>query len=164
MKNLKTKKLLLALLASVVIPVSAQTTGDDGVEIVIHGLDGSKTECLLNDVQKLTFQDDYFTLLTKDGQSRFFNYDETGRIVFTGIETGIEQITPEGVSTINISYDGRNINITGCKAPEQLSIYDVSGRPMIRTTVQGDTNISTESLSNGVYILKLNNRTFKFSR
>lgn len=150
------------MLASVIIPFSASA---DDVLIKIYGAGNSSAEeFVLDEVKKLTFQDDYFTVMTFGGESRFFNYDETGRIVFTSVATGIAQVTPEGVSSIDISYDGSVLRITGCKSSAQLRIYDVTGRPVIGKTINGDTDISTENLPSGVYILKLNNRTFKFSR
>lgn len=158
------KNSVMAILASFILPMSAMADGE-GLSIkVFHGT-GAPTEYSLDAVRKITFQEDGFTVAFKNAEQAdaSFFYDEVGKIMFGEVSTGIENVQKEEGSDIAISYDGRTLNVTTAEAA-QLRLFDVSGRPVISERISGNAQVSTENLSAGVYILKVNNKTFKFSK
>ena len=165
MKNLMINKAFLTALASVFISSSA--LADDGLKIqVVSNVEGAApVEYVLDDILKITFQENDFTIVLKNGNgSTSFDYMNTQKMVFDNIKTGIENVHSEKAGDIAITYDGNYIRVSGCSESAQLRLYDISGRPLLSQTVKGDTEISTENLSAGVYIMKVNSKTFKFSK
>ena len=105
-----------------------------------------------------------FTMIfNTDAPDEEFRYEDVLKMQFGTKEyTGIQSVADD--ADINISYDGSYLRIEGCGEASVLRVYDISGRPVISQRVNAQAEISTEQLSAGVYILKINNKTFKFSK
>ena len=162
MNLLKMRKTVLALAASVMLPFSANA--DDVVTFRITGQDGAVKEFVLDDISRLTFGAETFTMVFNNAAANEeFRYDDVLNMQFgfDGI-TGVQQVADE--ADITIRYDGVMLIIDGCPEGARLAVYDISGRPVINQSVQESAQISTEQLTAGVYILKINNKTFKFSK
>ena len=165
MKNNYIRKIAAAMFVALVMPFSAQAQTDDGTMLKIRTTDDCEVSVPLDNVRKLTFGDDSFTLFTvSEGENYGFKYDEVMKIMFEDVATGIDEQIASEADGINIAYDGTFLRITGCKKASQLIVYDISGRPVISQRIQGNAVLSTENLGAGVYILKVNNKTFKFSK
>lgn len=164
MKHFKIKKKILAALATLIIPLSV--SADDGIKIVVYGsADGDVTEVGIDDVRNITFQDETLTMLLFGDESKVFNYSDISKICFESIATEIESVTPGDIEDgTTIIYDGNVLRIIGCAQPSQLRIFDITGKTVISEQIKGDTMINVEGLSAGVYVLKVNNKTFKFSK
>lgn len=158
------KTLVLALIAI----VATNATAQEESKLVIYNHDGeAPVEIVIDDIHKITFQDEHFTMVYIDNfkPSEQYLYDDVRAIKFSGLITGIGSVENEdGVSAISISREGDNINVSGITKPAHLTLYDISGRPVMNNTITSDTQISTETLTSGVYILRVNNKTFKFSK
>ena len=164
MKHSRIKKGILAMITSVVIPFSA--FADDGVTFKVIGTEGNVKEYSLEEIQRLTFQEETFTVMFNSNLGdEIFRYDDVQSIQFGPVSTGLENIRiDDAAGKFAISYDGTILSISGCSDKAQLTVYDISGRPIISQNINGNAAISTESLNSGVYILKINNKTFKFSK
>ena len=164
MKHSRIKKGVLAIITSVVIPFSA--FADDEVTFKVIGTNGNINEYNLEEVRRLTFQEETFTLMFNSSQGdEIFRYDGVRCMQFGSVSTGQDNIRiDDAVGEFTIRYDGTVLNISGCSDKVQLTVYDISGRPVISQNINGDAAVSTEALNSGVYILKINNKTFKFSK
>lgn len=147
--------------------VSSSVLADDGLTLkVISSTGETPVEYALDDIRKITFQTDNFTVMFNDvahGSEKFL-YEDVQKMVFGTSTTSIDNVKSENGSEIAISYDGRTIKVSGCEETAQLRVFDISGRPVISEIVSGEALVSTENLSTGVYILRVNNKTFKFSK
>lgn len=164
MKHLKIKKTVFAMLASCLISSSA--LADNGIKIkVFCSYDTSSKEFAIDEIRKIAFNNDGMTFLFKDEATpeEFFEYGDVGSMKFEEISTSIENVKSEKDGNIEIAYDGRMIKVSGCDAA-QLRVFDIAGRPVISENISGEATISTENLASGVYILKVNNKTFKFNK
>ena len=165
MKHLNIRSKIFGVMASLVLPLSA--AADNGVTLVVcDGAGNAAKEFSLDAIRKLTFQDDGFTVMFNDAAkgSESFAYDSVGKLMFGDVSTGIADVKVGGTNGIAISYNGTMLSISGCTQPEVVRVFDISGRPVISTRVSGNAEISTENLASGVYILKVNSKTFKFSK
>lgn len=152
------------MFASVTIPLPVMADDDTAIKII--GTSGGAQEFSINNVGKITFQDETFTFSFTDGvtENMIFWYDEVKRMEFTDIATGIDNVTQEyNEDEIAISFDGSTLFISGCAVPSQMQVYDISGRPVMKRMVHGVVKVSVGNLSSGVYILKLNDKNFKFN-
>lgn len=165
MKHLKIRKTVLAMMASLFVTSSALADGGDIKIKVVSNVDGvSPVEYALDDIRKITFQEYGFTIMLNDGTSdSSFEYSDIQKMVFDNVQTGIENVKTETGSGIVLAYDGSTIRVSGVEKA-QLMVFDIAGRPVISQKVQGEAEVSTENLSAGVYIVKVNNKTFKFSK
>lgn len=163
MKQFKLKKNVLAALATLIIPLSA--SADEEMKIVVYGSgSGEVTEIKIDDVRNITFQDETLTMLLLEQGTKVFNYSDIGKICFETVSTSIESVTPDDGDETAISYDGNVLRISGCTKPSHFRIFDITGQNVMNSSIQGDTEISVGNLSSGIYILKVNNKTFKFSK
>ena len=168
MKHLKIKKTVFALLASFL--VSSSALADEGIKIkVFSSYDSSVSEFNIDWLRKISFSNDGITFIYKDGVQdgspleQFFAYGDVAKMTFAGLVDGIDNVKTDKNGNIEIAYDGRTIKVSGCDAG-QLMVFDIAGRPVIRESVSGESVISTDNLASGVYILKVNNKTFKFNK
>ena len=165
MKHLRIKKKVLLMLSSVIIPLSM--SADDNLKLLVYDkTQGNVTEIPVNDVLKLTFQETAFTIDFYDVSlgKKIFYYDDVSSMKFGETPTGIGCVTPDADSGITIAYDGRNILISGCEAGTKLMMYDISGRPVMNAIVDVQASISTEGIARGIYVVRVNNKTFKFNK
>ena len=165
MKHLKIRKTVLAMMTSLLISSSAFADEDLKIKVVSN-VDGvAPVEYAINDIRKITFQEYGFTIMLKDGTSdSSFEYIDIQKMVFDNVNTGIDNVKSEKADGIAISYDGSSIKVSGCAEASQLRVFDIAGRPVISESIKGEAVISTENLSSGVYILRVNNKTFKFNK
>lgn len=163
MKHLKLKNLIMAA-ATIIIPL--QASADDGVSIKVVMLDGSSpNEYALDDVSRIVFGEDGFTMnFLNNEHAAYYAYDDVGKIMFDLLPTGIDNAAVNNKDVIAVRYDGNMLKITGCKESANVTVYEITGRPVISRNISGDTTVSTDNLLAGVYILKVNNITFKFSK
>lgn len=164
MKHLKIRKTVLAMMASLFI--SSSVFAEDGIKIKVVKVDGmAPVEYSINDIRKITFQEYGFTIMLNDGTSdSSMEYSDVQKMVFDNVITGIDNVKSEKVDNIAITYNGSVIKVSGCEEAAQLRLFDISGRPVISQNIQGEAVISTENLASGVYILRVNNKTFKFNK
>ena len=162
MKLLTTRKMLLSLAASIIFSLSA--SADDVITFRVVADNGTVKEFALDEVNRLTFQEETFTMIfNTDAADEQFRYEDVLNMHFgTKSTTAVQNVAED--AALNISYDGSFLRIEGIAEPSVLRVYDISGRPVMSQRVNGQAEISTEQLSAGVYILKINNRTFKFSK
>ncbi len=167
MKHLPIKVRLFGVLAALFAAMPSSAQQEETKLVIYNHAGGSPVEIPIDNVRKVTFQDTYFTMMYNDGMQAddTFAYDDVKSIKFSGIETGIGNINAEdGTGEIVISRSGSQINISGITDKVHIRLFDISGRQIFGRTSAVDTSVSTDELSEGVYILRVNNKSFKFSK
>ena len=154
--------MLLSMAASVIFSLSA--SADDVVTLKVIDQNGAEKEYALDDVKRLAFHEESFTMFFNgNAASEEFRYEDVLKMQFGAKDyTGLQNVAED--TDFNIKYDGSMLMVEGCGNGANMLIYDISGRPVMNKRINNSAEISTSQLSAGVYILKINNKTFKFSK
>lgn len=149
-------KLLFTMLA---LFVSSIIYATDVSNLVAVSADGNETTYLFADVQRIEVQADNetgkMTILQKNG-TKVGNYQ---KILFaTSSHTSLEEnkelqifVFPNPVS--------HTLNIQGVDENTSLEVYNLTGKSLIKDK---GTELDVTSLTQGTYILRINNKYVKF--
>lgn len=148
-------KLLFAML---ILFVSSIIYATEVSNLVAVSADGSETTYLLVDVQRIEVQADNekgeMTILQKNG-TKVGSYQ---KILFAEPQTGIEEL---GISSVFI-YPNPVTNtlfIQGVEDETILEVYNLTGKSVLKDK---GTELDVTSLTQGTYILRINNQYVKF--
>lgn len=148
-------KLLFAML---ILFVSSIIYATEVSNLVAVSADGSETTYLLVDVQRIEVQADNekgkMTILQKNG-TKVGSYQ---KILFAEPQTGIEEL---GISSVFI-YPNPVTNtlfIQGVEDESILEVYNLTGKSVLKDK---GTELDVTSLTQGTYILRINNQYVKF--
>lgn len=84
--------------------------------------------------------------------------NSTLNVVYEKIETSVEQIDASSMKQIRVSVNENTVNVVGADYDSDVMIYGVNG-----VNVYSGTEKSITLDENGVYILTVEDRTFKFA-
>jgi hypothetical protein len=148
-------KLLFAML---ILFVSSIIYATEVSNLVAVSADGSETTYLLVDVQRIEVQADNekgkMAILQKNG-TKVGSYQ---KILFAEPQTGIEEL---GISSVFI-YPNPVTNtlfIQGVEDEAILEVYNLTGKSVLKDK---GTELDVTSLTQGTYILRINNQYVKF--
>ena len=158
----KSAFLLTLALAGTATSASAQAS------LVLNPKQGSseKKEFLLDGIRTLTFGDDGLTVNLKDGQTYAAAFDNLATLTFRDESTAIETVTAEYAANLDLFLtDGRlGVNNLPDNVATEAALYDAAGRAVLMRRQWNGEPIAIGHLPKGVYIFKVNNQTFKFTR
>lgn len=158
----KSAFLLTLALAGTATSASAQAS------LVLNPKQGSseKKEFLLDGIRTLTFGDDGLTVNLKDGQTYAAAFDNLATLTFRDESTAIETVTAEYAANLDLFLtDGRlGVNNLPANVATEAALYDAAGRVVLMRRQWNGEPIAIGHLPKGVYIFKVNNQTFKFTR
>lgn len=149
------KKIALSLMVALSC-LTAKAT--DGKSLFVSFNDGSKIEFALSTLPEVTFGDDQMTVKTTATTA---SYELWKVSTFTyGTTTGIKQVETNN----KFALEGDRIIVDGTK--NQVSAFALDGKNVsLSPIVTGDkTVINLDGLSQGVYIIKINNKSIKIAR
>lgn len=136
------------LLTTCILALNAMSLSAQEYNYLVFQNQDNSTKCLSIDGLKITFQDDQ-AVATVGGQTETFPLTDLKKLYFSEQEiTGIEQVVT--------TDDNISIEITGGKlkvhAPEgsHIAVFQTDGR-----------RVSGEYLPQGIYIVRVNNHSFK---
>ena len=157
------RKPILTLAAATMMALGAQA--QDVLTFKVAGTGGTDSEFVVDDISRIAFTSDSFTITFNTAAAdETFAYDDVLKMYFGTRDMSAIQNVAADADGINITYDGTMLVIDGCPARTDITVYDISGRPMMRSVADGRTEVNTAQLTAGVYIVKINSKTFKFSR
>ncbi|WP_234396334.1 T9SS type A sorting domain-containing protein [Prevotella dentasini] len=82
---------------------------------------------------------------------------------FVGLTDGIGQLTRQETGKLTISLRENLLTVHGIGSqPALATIYDISGQIVLRAKVADGESIDASALSNGIFIIRVNNKTLKF--
>lgn len=132
-------------------------------KLVIYADGSEKQAFALADIVKLTLGDESLTVYTTDSQTATFAYADIGRIGFKDLTNGIASVHAGTAAPALYCREGK-IGAEGLAAPARAAIVDLGGRTVWERRQWDGSPVSTLQLAKGVYILKVNNNTLKFTR
>lgn len=140
------------------------TAAEAQESLVVYNAAGAEAQSFaLTDIVKITLGDDDVTVVTSGSKASTFKYDDVRSIKFSNLTTGI---TPAQITGSDLKLYLRNgmIGAENAVKPAKAMIFDLSGRAVMTRDGWDGTPFSVASLAKGVYILKVNNNTLKFTR
>ena len=149
------KKIALSLLIALSF-ISAKAA--DGKSLFVSFNDGSKIEFALSTLPEVTFGNDKMTVKSTATTA---SYELWKVSTFTyGTTTGIKQVETNN----KFAFEGDRIIVDGTN--NKISTFALDGKAikLSPTTAEGKTIINLNALTNGVYIIKINNKSIKVAR
>lgn len=149
------KKIALSLLIALSC-ISAKATDDKSLFVSFN--DGSKIEFALSTLPEVTFGNDKMTVKSTATTA---SYELWKVSTFTyGTTTGIKQVETNN----KFAFEGDRIIVDGTN--NKISTFALDGKAikLSPTTAEGRTIINLNALTNGVYIIKINNKSIKVAR
>ena len=149
------KKIALSLLIALSF-ISAKAA--DGKSLFVSFNDGSKIEFALSTLPEVTFGNDKMTVKSTATTA---SYELWKVSTFTyGTTTGIKQVETNN----KFAFEGDRIIVDGTN--NKISTFALDGKAikLSPTTAEGKTIINLNALTNGVYIIKINNKSLKVAR
>ena len=148
------KKIALSLLVALSC-ISAKAA--DGKSLFVSFNDGSKIEFALSTLPKVTFGNDKMTV-TSTATTASYELRKVSTFTY-GTTTGIKQ-----VENNKFAFEGDRIIVDGTH--NQVSAFALDGKAVSLSPIitSNKTIISLDSLTHGVYIIKINNKSIKIAR
>lgn len=151
------KKLLLslAMAACTMFAWGAETDGYNCLRC--HLQNGSHMDVVLHEDITITFNDSH---LVATSSKATVEVPKSDLSIFEHLYVpgaGINDATEETAA----NFDGNSIIFSGLPENSSIRVFDLEGRCMKETTVSGSGYISLTDLSQGVYVINVNNKSFK---
>ena len=149
------KKIALSLLVALSC-ISAKAA--DGKSLFVSFNDGSRIEFALSTLPEVTFGNDKMTV-TSTATTASYELWKVSTFTY-GPTTGIKQVETNN----KFAFEGDRIIVDGTN--NKISTFALDGKAikLSPTTAEGKTIINLNALTNGVYIIKINNKSIKVAR
>lgn len=109
----------------------------------------------------VTFSDNQLIVTTKYFDVEFYDLNMIRKITYKIDEgSGINDIIADKPL---MKFVGNDIEFTGVKAGDKISVFAINGIQIMdkKVAASGDFTLSLSNLSQGVYLININGRTFK---
>lgn len=150
------KKKLLWFAFLLIAATQANAIGYKSVVVTLH--DGSSSKIDLTDGMKTTFDgtnvvfaDDVFLVEFEKSQVSKFEFSET---------TGINNVE---TSDANVNFKDGILTLTGMPDKSKVAIYTVAGIGIETIEFSRNCDIDLNNLQSGVYIVNINNVSYKIA-
>ena len=137
---------------------------DDG--FVVRMNNGTAEAFKFSETKKITFNADGFNVI--DTQSKnvgTYLFEEVAKITFDNELTGIEQAISDGEDVMfRLSADRQSVEVSGIGADSVMRLHSITGTTVMSTASFNGSSVDISNLPEGIYILSINNKTFKFKK
>lgn len=157
------KELLVSVLTAIMAMGSSSLHAQ--AKLVVTPLNGGQTgEYALTDIQKITFGEDGMHVVGSNFEVEpLWKLSTIKNLQFVGLTDGIGQLTRQETGKLTISLRENLLTVHGIGSqPALATIYDISGQIVLRAKVADGESIDASALSNGIFIIRVNNKTLKF--
>ncbi len=161
--RLRPSHYLLALIvaASMSLTVSAQQG------LIVKSSTGSTTAISYNDVAKLTFANEVMTVVSPTGGlGQSFTLATTNLISFGDVTpNALNDISGNASIKLYPTVAKSNLYLQGATEGTFAVIYSITGSKVMQVDVKSNVeNINVSGLKTGIYMLRVNGKTFKFNK
>ena len=154
------KKHLLLLMF---LGAAGTALAQDHVQVVMGG---EQFNYALDDVSRIEFVQEGINVVQSDEQGDTYLFaDNLERIVFhPTIETSVETVKTEPM-TLFVARDGSHVSVRGWHGDKAaVSIYALNGQRVLGLTGWNGSDIDISGLSQGVYVIKVGDKSAKFRK
>jgi hypothetical protein len=149
--------LLLFFIGAAIAELSAQN------KMVLHFTNNSQTVLDISAVRKLNFNNNNLVLNYQNGTTATYAVSEISKMLFATISGIIDE--PEQNTDI-ILYPNPASSIVYLKNTDSkvVEIYNMTGACVVATELDINSSVNISALSQGFYLLKVNNKVLKFTK
>lgn len=152
--NLKSIILVIALLM-------VAGSGLAQTKLVVNSPDGQKTYVPVGTISEITFSDAGMTLVTPN-ENMTFAFSDISEITIDAKIDNIENATAE-LSDLTVKVQDGILSATAAGRID-VTVYNTQGQQVATTTANDEVNLDLNTLTKGVYIVRINNKTIKLTR
>ena len=158
---MKKTKLLIAMIASMGV---ANIAHGQSV-LVITPLDNNIEKLVTNiaDIRKISFDNGLMAITSKDGNASSIAMNSVMSLKFTDDANFISALK-DGKSAIAPYCNGEWMGVKGLNGETKAIVCDAAGRIVISLDRWNGSPVSIATLPKGVYILKVNDSSIKFTK
>jgi len=144
------------------LTVTANVLDADGVwhkTIIVKTLDGTTMEYLMDRQTKVTIVKPYLVIET-EGTVVKYELESMAQLRYGKrfVPTGIKSATADGAP---FEVADNAVKFNHLQTPTLVEVFTLDGKQVISKMLSGTTSISIAQLPSGVYLLKMNNETYK---
>lgn len=145
------------MLLGLFVPAQAQ----DNATLVLWLSDGTKTDIEVSQLPQIKFENDK-VIITSSVLNMEYKAEEVLRFTYKGEGTAISPIQDEA----SVSQENGRLVFHGISSANQVSVYSTNGTriPVSLSNNGGFYSLSLSTIPTGVYILKVNGKTSKFTK
>ena len=149
------------ILTSAILALFAvgQSYADNSFVVKDSSTDAKQIEAKLSTVSRICFKNGKMEVTDKT--TRELAFTNSTVLYFEGEPTSVTQVVG-GAEGLQVMYAGGFVSANGLIGPANAAIYNIQGQRAMSLKAWDGTPVSTDALSNGVYILKVNNKSIKF--
>ena len=131
--------------------------------LVVWAKDGTRVAYALAEKPKITFTETDLVIKSKGIE---VNYPLGNMLRFTYDSSAPTAITDLKTDKGNFKFEGNSLLFPSLKANGNVSVYSADGSLVMKKTVRkdGEFVLSVSGLNAGVYMVKVNNVTYKISK
>lgn len=154
---MKKNLLIISLLLGLFVPAQAQ----DNATLVLWLSDGTKTDIEVSQLPQIKFENDK-VIITSSVLNMEYKAEEVLRFTYKGEETAISPFQDEA----GVSQENGRLVFHGISSANQVSVFSTNGTriPVSLSKNGGFYSLSLSTIPTGVYILKVNGKTSKFTK
>lgn len=115
----------------------------------------------LGDISKLSFAEGKMTVTMNDESTQDVSLSTSLMLQFEDVATAISQVDA-AKGKLQVAYDGENVSFAGLGGVADAAVYTMGGQKVLSLKAWNGKPVSMASLGRGVYIIKVNNQSFKF--
>lgn len=164
---MRTRNLLPCAMFLCMSSVSVFARADNEDKIMVHlGNGGDVQEVALSEVSKMTFGESDFSFV-KTGGTAAYSYEDVYKMTFSLAGIGVTDAgVPSSELVLYPNPASDFVSVRGWEAEESavLSVYSLSGQCCLKIVSWHGEPVSVAGLGRGMYILKINDKTFKFRK
>jgi len=160
---MKSRNIFIGLLFLSIFPMNSLLAQNS---LIIKLINGSETGTLLSSLDRITFSDGNVIFKNMDDSSNSFMISDISKWTF-GLFSGITDIIPDNTMMGVYPNPGKNF-IKLKNVPEgklNIKIIRLDGAVLMdKQLLDKNQPIDISNLANGLYLLKVNNTTIKFTK
>ena len=115
----------------------------------------------LGDISKLSFAEGKMTVTMNDKSTQDVALSTSLVLQFEDVATAISQVDA-AKGKLQVAYDGEFLSFAGLGGVADAAVYSMGGEKVLGLKGWNGKPVSVASLGRGVYIIKVNNKSFKF--
>lgn len=147
-------------LAAISLLAASPALADQKLVVTDSSSETTVASYQLSDISNLSFADGNLVVSLSGDKTEQVPLTTSLVLKFDGVATAISQVDDTDAD-VRIAYDGSQFSATGVKGAN-AALYTIGGQKVIALSSWNGSPVSTATLANGVYILKVNNQSFKF--
>jgi hypothetical protein len=157
--NMKIQRLTIAL--CLIVSVSAKA----GTNLNILNQAGTEKNVNASSLRTITFTGANLNLNYQDGNTEAVAMTTIRKIYFSAIPVALRPIQ-QATMALYPNPTAESLNLKNLpEGTSTISIWHISGRKVLSTTISSEsTSIDVSGLATGLYLVKIQNQTLRFSK